>query len=241
MPPAKKPPAKKPAKTSSTKKPLAKKPLAKTSSTKKPLAKSSSAKKPLAKSSSTKKPPAKSSSAKKPPAKKLPARKPATRKSARPAVREAAAAPGTGERTAAPQFVLSALAAELGAPSPALIAALLQETPDSELVERGTRIGSAKVVADGARMCGLGWTFYKRASVEQKQRLRGCSRELFVLGVAEVLRLEQLLDQMEAQRQSEGSQRQVSALAQGTAWDTALGLRDQAADALRSAAGSRAG
>lgn len=174
------------------------------------------------------------------PAKKAPTKKPSTPKS--PANKPPAEAPeaDAGEAAAAPQFVLSALAAELGAPSPALIAALLEETPDSELVERGTQIASARVVTDGARMLGIGWTFYKGASPEQKRRLRGCSRDLFTLGIAETLRLEQLLDQQEAQRQHEGSVRQVSAVAQGTAWDTSLGLRDQAADALRSAAGSRA-
>lgn len=196
-------------------------------------AKKPPAKKPPVNKPSVNKPPAKGS-----PARNSPGNKPAT---GRGPGSPAGESPAAGEAAAAPPFVLSALAAELGAPSPALIAALLQETPDSELVERGTQIASARVVTDGARMLGIGWTFYKGASAEQKRRLRGCSRELFTLGVSEVLRLEQLLDQQEAQRQHEGSVRQVSAVAQGAAWDTALGLRDQAADALRGAAGSLQG
>ena len=170
--------------------------------------------------------------AKKSPAKKSPAKEPTS-----PGTPPVPGDEGTPE--GGPQFALSALAAELGAPDPALIAALLQDTPDSELVERGTRIASAKVVTDGVRMFGIGWTFYKGATAAQKQRLRGCSRELLALGVAEILRLEQLVDQQQAQRQHEGSVREVSATAQSTAWDTALALRGQAEDALRGAAGSR--
>ena len=141
---------------------------------------------------------------------------------------------------AEPAFALAALRKELGAPNAKLLPALLQETSDDALVELGQKIGSGRVILDATRLYGRAFTFYKSATAAQRLLLRGFSQDLLVLGVDQALQLETLFDAQETQRAADNAVRSGLSAHASQNHDRAIRLRDQAADALRGAAGQSA-
>jgi len=131
---------------------------------------------------------------------------------------------------------IAVLARTLGKADEGLRAAFLSGTSDEELIVVGKQIASSRVLTDGSRIYWQAWEFLEQASPEQKKRLRGLSLPLLTLAVEQLCELEEL----EAQHQRKAGSAEVGRALRGQAEEKACAegavLRDQAYDAMRSAA-----
>jgi hypothetical protein len=109
----------------------------------------------------------------------------------------------------------------------------------TELVSIGTKILSARIVTDIARLYAQAFDFWKGATDSQKKTLRGFSLPLLALAVHQGLVLEQMFEASQVAGQSDDETRATSEKGALDAFQRSIVLRDQAYTALRGAAGRK--
>ncbi len=138
------------------------------------------------------------------------------------------------------EHTLENIAAALGKPDPSLLEALLDGTTEAQLVGKGNKIASPRVITDMRRLYAHAYSFWQSASDAQKETLRGFSPELLAVAVEEALGLEVMVAAHEETGDARAASRATLEAALRDAFDKALGLRDQAHGVLLAVAGSDA-
>lgn len=136
-----------------------------------------------------------------------------------------------------PIHTLEILAAKVGAPQAGLLDALLAGTDNEQLTEKGREIATGRIVVDGVRLYQEAYHFWQGASDEQKKRLKGFSLPLLAVAVHQLHALHVRAQKIADDATDEGKSRAKRASEANRAAAQGLALRDQAASALRDAAG----
>ncbi|MRG91371.1 hypothetical protein [Polyangium spumosum] len=136
-----------------------------------------------------------------------------------------------------PTHTLEILAAKVGAPPPGLLDALLAGTDNEQLTDKGREIATSRLVVDGVRLYQEAYNFWQEASDEQKKRLKGFSLPLLGVAVHQLLALHVRAQKMADDASDEGKSRAKRTTEASRTASHAVAMRDQAASALRDAAG----
>ena len=131
--------------------------------------------------------------------------------------------------------VLETLAKQVGPADEGLLEAIVDGTSNEKLVESGARILTKRIVTDGARLYQDAWTFFETATPAQKKTLRGFSGPLLALAVDQLLVLRGLEQSLADAKVAKSGARATTDTAASAATASGMGLRDQAASALRDA------
>ncbi|MDI3290490.1 hypothetical protein [Polyangium sp. 15x6] len=136
-----------------------------------------------------------------------------------------------------PVHTLGILATKVGPPQVGLLDALLAGTDNEQLTEKGREIATARIVVDGVRLYQEAYHFWQGASEAQKRRLKGFSLPLLGVAVHQLLALHERAQKIADDTTDEVKSRARRASEASRAAAHGVALRDQAASALRDAAG----
>jgi hypothetical protein len=139
-----------------------------------------------------------------------------------------------------PTHVLELLAQEVGSPKKLSIESIVAGTSDADLVAVGNQIDSRRIVTDAARIYQQAWAFWSQATKPVQKNLRGFSRDLLALAVAQALELESLRRTIAAKASKGSTVRAALSSEALSASVDGLALRDQAFAALRDAGQTQA-
>ena len=145
------------------------------------------------------------------------------------------------EETQAPApestYALAVLHERIGPADPALMTRMLTGINDADLVALGADISSSRVLTDTTRIYGIVYDYWQRASTVQRRRLRGFTLQKLAVAVEQAHLLEQMQGRKRTKKSSDGTTRATLDTASKYTRASGLTLRDQAANALRDAAG----
>ena len=113
--------------------------------------------------------------------------------------------------------------------------------PPVELIERGARIRSEKVLTDLVRFGGIMAEFWTKATPAQRKRLLGFSEGLLRVTVYSGKRLLDLLEQRGATTESREAARAAAAAAADQSYEEGMGERERLATALENVSDEDAG
>lgn len=135
-------------------------------------------------------------------------------------------------------MTLDQIAAIVGAPDPAVLAAL--NPPESQDAFRavGANMATERIGVDLRRILAQAFVFYDRATPEQRRVLRGVSLPFFAVAVDRALALEKLRREFIEAAQRDKEARVGTEAAVSVRFGQALTLRDQADTVLRAAIGT---
>ncbi|MDC0746359.1 hypothetical protein [Polyangium mundeleinium] len=136
-----------------------------------------------------------------------------------------------------PIHTLDILAAKVGAPQAGLLDALLAGTDNEQLTDKGREIATSRLVVDGVRLYQEAYNFWQGATDPQKKCLKGFSLPLLGVAVHQLLALHVRAQKMADDTTDEGKSRAKRATEASRTASHAVAVRDQAASALRDAAG----
>jgi hypothetical protein len=139
-----------------------------------------------------------------------------------------------------PVHTLEVLAEEVGKPKLSLLPSILAGSTDADLIKIGRTIATSRIVVDTARLYRQAFLWWKDATPAHQKLVRGVTKPLLVLAIHQAYQLELLRQQREGKSASQGASRAGSEKAAAEAFAMGLGLRDQAYDTMRDAAGTSA-
>jgi len=129
----------------------------------------------------------------------------------------------------------------LGVPGPDVAAALnpLESQEAFRLI--GAQIASDRVLIDTARIFAIAFVFWRKATPEQRKKIKGFSQELLAFAVDRAIALEAMKREFTQAGTADKGARLGSTASAGVAFQKGLTLRDQADVALQTAVGTDAG
>jgi len=125
----------------------------------------------------------------------------------------------------------------LPAPQAALADAILASEPHEALVQFGAEMKSSRILTDSARMLGLAYAVWIKATDAQKAALVGFSPELLSIAVDRALALRDLVGDAGDAEHLDVATLEARAAAARVAFDRGLSRRDHAERVLRIVAG----
>lgn len=134
-------------------------------------------------------------------------------------------------------LTLDELRKRLGKPSAAAVEAMTPDGAREELVKLGAQIRSARILTDEARIYGLAYAAWSKATEAQKDVLLGFSEELLTVAVDRALALRALTGDAAEVQHADTTRVEDRARAAQLAFQRGLTRRDHVFTALRTIAG----
>lgn len=134
-------------------------------------------------------------------------------------------------------LTLDQLRKHLGAPDAAQLEATAPEEAREELVKLGAQIRSARILTDSARIYGLAYAAWQKATAEQKETLLGFSEQLLAVAVDRALALRALSGDADEAQHADTTRAAELARAAQDAFSRGMIRRDHLYTALRTIAG----
>ena len=131
---------------------------------------------------------------------------------------------------------LLALAASVGPPNPALLAAVVASTDDAALIEEGRRIDTRRILDDAVRLYPMASRFFHNASDADKASVL-IAAPYVAIAVHAAVDLQRLREQHREHEAADATARHVLDGDAARSFDTGIARRDQLHDALQAAAG----
>jgi hypothetical protein len=133
---------------------------------------------------------------------------------------------------------LDALVARVGKPNPDLLAAILKDTSNDELVAKGAEIATSRLVVDGVRLYQQALDFFGEVSPQQHKLVRGASADLLAIAVQHLDTLRKMEANFHQKSQGHDSRRAAADEEAAQALSVAIALRDQSFRSMKDAAKS---